>query len=270
MNFRKRSFRSRNKPDFGRKKEQLRGNTTLRNYPPQHPLPRLTRPDYTVKMPCNSSRRWLPFRLPTLLVVIAVVSISLVWAAKERRRSKLNRRQAEEGQRLVDASEKRIAADKVEQAAFDELVGQPAPELPDSEWVNTSPKTWPSLRGKVVVLDFCAVWCGACRRDLPLARSIHQMPAESGIVVIGVHATDAKGTVEEFAKEENLRYPILIDLPPPDPDRAFGLLFSQLRVRSIPYSFLIDQEGKIAGHGALVQVLEQAKDLAAADRSEFR
>jgi thiol-disulfide isomerase/thioredoxin len=217
-------------------------------------------------MAAASNHRWLRIRSRTLLFLVAVVTISLVFLAEERRHSKVKLRLADERQkqRLIDESQKRIAEDNEEQAAFDVLVGQPAPELPDSAWVNTTPRTLQSLKGKVVVLDFWAVWCGACRGDLPLAESIHKNSKASGIVIIGVHAADDKAMIEKFTEEEHLSYPILIDLPPPDPDRAFGLLSSQLRVRGIPYSFLIDQEGRIAGHGPLVQVLQHAEDLTGA------
>ena len=86
---------------------------------------------------------------------------------------------------------------------------------------------------------------------------------DAGIVVIGVHASGVdRDDVERFAKQMGLTYPIAIDAARPDGEAPFGVLVSQLGVRSIPYSFVIDQQGKVAAHGKLAQSIEAAYELA--------
>jgi len=62
-------------------------------------------------MAIASKRRWFRFSLRTLLILIAVVAVSLVWLAEERRRSKVKLRLTDEWQKqkLIDESQKRIA-----------------------------------------------------------------------------------------------------------------------------------------------------------------
>ncbi len=147
-------------------------------------------------------------------------------------------------------------------AVRDFLVGQEAPELPESAWVNSDPLTLASLKGKVVVLDFWATHWGGCRNDLFLAESIHKTAKESGIVVIGVHPAGAETSeINAFAKENGMSYPIVINLPVPKPDTSFGQLFKHFCVKAIPYSFLIDQKGNVAAYGSLDEMLAAARKL---------
>ena len=91
----------------------------------------------------------------------------------------------------------------------------------------------------------------------------HKDAEKAGIVVVGVHAAGTTANeIAEFAKDQRLTYPILIDLPPPKDTEAFGDLSHRLKIDAIPFAIVIDQEGKIAGHGLLKEVLIKARDLA--------
>jgi thiol-disulfide isomerase/thioredoxin len=64
--------------------------------------------------------------------------------------------------------------------------GEPAPAF-DLEAFDGSPVDLESLRGKVVVLNFWATWCGPCRAELPLLDALHAEHADDGVVVLGVN-----------------------------------------------------------------------------------
>jgi thiol-disulfide isomerase/thioredoxin len=172
-------------------------------------------------------------------------------------------RTPEEFEKIVEEHRQQNEQWKQQNAKRDALVGQPAPELPGSVWLNAEPMTLASLKGKVVVLDFWATTCGPCRNDLPVAESFHKDAKDSGIVVIGVHAAGTeKAEIEEFAKKLGLTYPIVVDAEPPPEQIGFGLLAVQLGVNGIPYSFAIDPQGRIAAHGSLREMLSKARELA--------
>jgi thiol-disulfide isomerase/thioredoxin len=142
----------------------------------------------------------------------------------------------------------------------DRLIGRKAPALSDvSAWINAAPVTEQQLRGKVVLLDFWAVWCGPCIAAFPQLRAWNEEFSARGLLMIGV--TDyynylwderARGArrsdeavpaereqkmLEKFAERHQIRFPVLIDK-----DHNFS---SKYRVTEIPQVVLIDRRGKI-------------------------
>ena len=96
------------------------------------------------------------------------------------------------------------------------------------------------LKGKVVLLDFWATWCGPCRESIPHLIQLYRTYQDKGFVLIGL-SMDKKGdadTVRHFVKSMDIPYPII--LTPDDVARNYG-------VTGIPTTILIDKEGKIQG-----------------------
>jgi thiol-disulfide isomerase/thioredoxin len=70
--------------------------------------------------------------------------------------------------------------------ALVKMIGQPAPAIDPMEWVNGEPETLESLKGKVVLLDFWAVWCGPCIATFPHLKHLDAEYGPKGLTIIGV------------------------------------------------------------------------------------
>jgi peroxiredoxin len=93
-----------------------------------------------------------------------------------------------------------------------------APELvPTTTWFNSQPMTLESLRGKVVLVHFYAFQCHNCQANFNVYRRWHEKLEEKGVVVLGVQTPETPTerdpkAVCKAAEEEQLKFPILIDL----------------------------------------------------------
>ena len=152
-----------------------------------------------------------------------------------------------------------------EQQKFKEvLIGKAAPSFPkNATWLNSKPLTWKDLEGKVVILHFWARWCGPCHNDLPVMSGLHKNRKDSGIVVIGIHTPSNKiEDVRKVIKEYQLGYPICIDTAKAPGGTGFGVMSNKFYVSGIPYAFVTDEQGCVAGHGwRTSDVLRRARDL---------
>ena len=92
------------------------------------------------------------------------------------------------------------------------------------------------LRGKVVLLNFWATWCGPCRVEMPAMEELYRMFARKDFEILAV-STDAEGVsvTRPFQKENRLTFPILHD-----PDYRVGLTYG---ARSLPMTFMVDRQG---------------------------
>ena len=94
------------------------------------------------------------------------------------------------------------------------------------------------LRGKAVLLNFWATWCGPCKIEMPWFVELQQQYAAQGFQIVGVAMDDAsKEDIGKFAKDMGVNYPILIG------KESVGDQYGG--VPALPESFLIGRDGKI-------------------------
>lgn len=121
-------------------------------------------------------------------------------------------------------------------AAENVEVGRPAPSYSATTMAGDS-VSLSSLRGKVVMLNVWATWCGPCRKEIPELRAIHATYKSRGLELVGV-TVDTEGmddAILKFAKEFQMEYPIWRD-----PAERVSARF---RVIGLPATFLIDRQG---------------------------
>ena len=162
-------------------------------------------------------------------------------------------------------------ADQIDVAELDSLASKFAPELSKSEYVvkineriqeqkktaigivapdftmndpEGKPIQLSSLRGKIVLVDFWAAWCGPCRQENPNVVKLYQQYHDKGFEILGVSLDKNKEDWLKAIKSDNLTWMHVSDLQ--YWQNAAARLYG---VNAIPQSFLLDKDGKIIGKG---------------------
>ena len=94
-----------------------------------------------------------------------------------------------------------------------------------------------SLRGKVVVLNTWASWCGPCKEEAPFLEQVWRSNRERGVVVLGLDAKDFRADARRFADRYGLTFPLVYDGP--------GDVIDSYGVTGFPETFVIDREGRV-------------------------
>lgn len=111
---------------------------------------------------------------------------------------------------------------------------------------NGAKVTLASLKGKVVLLNFWATWCGPCQVEIPWFIEFNKNYKARGLAVVGVSMDeDGWKSVKPYLATKKIDYPIVVGTE--DVAKAYG------GVDSLPSTFVIDRDGKIAfSHSGLV------------------
>ena len=143
-----------------------------------------------------------------------------------------------------------------------------APELAVDNWMNTEALATPgdtakraatdaptlaSLRGKIVVLDFWATWCGPCLASVPKMNAFAEKYRDKDVVLIGVCHMNGGEKMAETAKARGIAYPICVDTK--------GQTNAEYVVDSYPDYYIIDREGRLRGadigNGSLEAIVDR-------------
>jgi peroxiredoxin len=105
-----------------------------------------------------------------------------------------------------------------------------------------------SYKGRPLILDFWATWCGPCKVEIPWFEKLHDQYASQGLEILGVSADDLdkddpaklfteKRDISDFAAKMHMNYPVLID--------ADSIADSYGGIDALPTTFFINRKGKI-------------------------
>lgn len=99
-----------------------------------------------------------------------------------------------------------------------------------------------AFKGKPIVMNFWATWCGPCRAEIPSLVELQKQYSEEGkdVVILGVSVDDPVEKLKPYAAQMKMNYPVLVGNGRDDVQDAFGPLWG------IPVTVFIDREGRIA------------------------
>jgi thiol-disulfide isomerase/thioredoxin len=93
------------------------------------------------------------------------------------------------------------------------------------------------LRGKVVLLDFWASYCGPCLEAMPELQGLLERRRSQGLEVLGVGLESSEGLAAEFLRAAGVRYPSVLDVD--------GAVSRSYGVRGLPTAILIGKDGSV-------------------------
>ena len=117
-------------------------------------------------------------------------------------------------------------------------VGTKAPDLVDAK---DSIHHITDFRGRCVVLDFWATWCGDCRKDLPEMKKLHQIYDLEGVEFIGISFDTDFSVLQDFMDKEHMGWRVLSELKKMKETK----MANGYHIKWIPTMYLLDTEGRV-------------------------
>jgi thiol-disulfide isomerase/thioredoxin len=121
--------------------------------------------------------------------------------------------------------------------------GPPAPGRPAPEFLlqdlGGQTVSLDDLKGKPVMINFWATWCGPCRMEMPFIQEVYKDPEwqKTGLVILAVNLMESASAAAEFMKDNGLHFKVLLD--------AEGKVGKMYNISAIPTTYFIDKNGII-------------------------
>ena len=131
-------------------------------------------------------------------------------------------------------------------------VGQVLPDFSAATDLDGKPLSLADCRGKIVLLDFWAVWCGPCVGEIPEIKTVYKKYRHRGFEVIGISIDTDEVLLRKFIEDNRLTWRQIFD-----GDGFDGPIVQQYGVRSIPAPILLDRDGKVISVKARGSLLEE-------------
>ena len=131
-------------------------------------------------------------------------------------------------------------------------LGRAAPLFTLPELGGSSDISLAAYRGKAVVLNFWASWCGPCKDEAPLLESAWNRYKNRGLVVLGVDAQDFDVDAQRFVDNAGITYPIARD--------KHGSTLGHYGVTGFPETWFVDPKGRLVGEHIAGPLTQESLD----------
>jgi thiol-disulfide isomerase/thioredoxin len=100
-----------------------------------------------------------------------------------------------------------------------------------------------SFKGKVLLLNFWATWCGPCKAEIPDLVGLQEQYGKD-LQILGISVDDDAADIKPYAQQFKMNYPVLVGKARDDIEKAYGPFLG------IPQSYVISRDGKICNKHA--------------------
>lgn len=160
---------------------------------------------------------------------------------------------AKQSESVIASLSRQAEARKIQRSL---AVGTPFPNFETTD-LEGKPLSLANYKGKVVLIDFWATWCGPCVQELPNVLKAYEKYHAKGFEIIGISLDNEKEKLTSFIKEKNMPWPQSFDGKGWQSDLA-----AKYGINSIPATYLLDGEGKIIAKDLRGDALDAALEKA--------
>jgi thiol-disulfide isomerase/thioredoxin len=177
-------------------------------------------------------------RLAIVVLLVAGVTLIVMAGTHNLRHRQMVMQKAQQEVQLAPADDSSTSANPGEDPAAKKLLGKSAPSFTLVD-LNGKKVSLADFKGRPVVLNFWATWCGPCKLEMPWFQDLQNKYKGQGLVVLGLDTDDGMAVKEvaEASKRTGVTYPILM------PDEAVTKSYQLSDY--IPETFYVDKSGKV-------------------------